>query len=881
MTGASAAARQRELLERARKRRAGTRASEAARTAAAAEDTGRTPLSDAQRRMWLMDRLGQGGPLYNVPVVTRVYGPLDLDALRTALTEVLRRHPVLRGRYAEADGEPYQEAAPLAPPHIEVEDADPETGAAAVRAAAARPFTLAEGTAPRVLVVRHAPDHHTVALTFHHICVDGESLPVVLGAIGSVYGDVVAGRPPAPPGPVPQYADFVRRERAHRTAIEEGLAYWTGRLEGARPVPLPAPPPRPDGPRRGDGGVLEEPLEPGLIGRLRAAGVRHRATLYACVLTAAFAALRAETGQEDLVVGCVSSLRDGPGTRDLVGLCVNTLPIRATVPAAGTYAELLAGVRHSLFEAQQHRRVPFDLIVERLGAAVRDQDSSPLVNVMADILAAPPALRLPGVRTEAVPVDLGTAKFGVGFCVAGVEEDDAPRCLVQYDRARVGTDTARAFLRAFSRALRALADDPLSLPDPPRPDAATATHDVPHRPRDESSGAPTAPGHRTRAVLDVFRELLGDDPGPDDDFFLLGGHSLKAVRAADGLRERLALPVTGLDVMEHPTPSALGTLLDERARQRDAVRHAPARRPGTATSAGTVLVTGATGGVGGFVLDELAARGIPVRALARPESAYRAAAAGAEVCEGDLTDPASLREAMRGADAVIHAASTFTSPEVDLAAMRTLLESWRHGPFVFVSSTDAYGSARATEVTAEVAAQEPLTPYGRAKLECERLLLGAAGTGGRGGASAVRTPIVWGAHDRLREQLRRGATGALFQAVRAGKPVELPDPGLGWYGTSWVHAAALARVLTACVAEPAGGTVNAVSGHVTWHEWTSELIRLLGSDSRINHRKRLSPHPDAPDLLHQRRYLPTGFARELTPRPRENWQETLAAMLKP
>lgn len=102
----AAAALQEELLRRARSR--------AARPAAAPVSVrqGPAPLSHAQRRMWLMDRLGHGDASYSVPFATRLRGPLDLDALAAALTSLVRRHEILRTRYGQRDGEPYQEVRP-------------------------------------------------------------------------------------------------------------------------------------------------------------------------------------------------------------------------------------------------------------------------------------------------------------------------------------------------------------------------------------------------------------------------------------------------------------------------------------------------------------------------------------------------------------------------------------------------------------------------------------------------------------------------------------------------------------------------------------------------------------------------------------------------
>ncbi|MEU1814777.1 condensation domain-containing protein [Streptomyces roseifaciens] len=871
---ASETSRQEALLRLARRRSADARARQERPAPAPADDAGdgRAPLSHAQHRMWLMERLGQGGTVYNVPFATRVHGPFDADAFGRALTGLVRRHEVLRTRYGQDGGEPYQEVTPARQVPVRTVDAAGEAAQRVLDAEAARRFDLAAGPVLRALHVRHAPDEHTVLLTFHHIAVDGGSLEVIARELGERYRAELEGRDGEPEHPAPRYADFARRERAGSDALDAGLAYWAERLADARPVPLPRAAAEAGG--RGEARTLSAALAPGTVDGLRAAGRAHRATLFTVVLSAAFAALLEATGEEDLVVGCASSHRDTAGARDLVGLCVNTLPIRPRLAGAGDAGALLPRVRDALLEAQRHRHVPFDLMVERLGAAARDSGGSPLAGVTADVLGRPAALQLAGARCEPVDIELGGVKFGLGLYLEEGTDAAGPRCLVRFDRGRVDEAAARKLLEGFAEVLDSLAAGrSRPLPAGSRPAAA-------------ASGAPDAPqepglGVSAEAVAAVFGELLGERPGPDGDFFLLGGHSLLAVRVAERLRERLRVPLTGLDVLEQRTPRALGALLDERARER---RRPVARTPAARTAsarAGTVLVTGGTGGVGAFVLRELAARGRPVRALVRPESAHLVAGDGVEVAEGDLADADSLRAAVSGGvDAVIHAACTFTSPEVDVAAMRVLLDGWRGGSFVFVSSVDAYGRPSVADVAEDTPPEEPLTAYGRAKLECERMLWEATGTSGRGGAGVVRAPIVWGPHPRLRDQLRWGATGALFQAARADRPVVLPAAGAVpasgdlWSGVPWIHAAALARTLVTCAERPPQGTVNAIGGHVGWEEFATELVRLLGSPGEI------VPSPDrAPGLLHRHRYRAEALAEELVERPGEDWRSAIAAML--
>ncbi|MEU1424938.1 condensation domain-containing protein [Kitasatospora sp. NPDC005751] len=934
---------QADLLRRARGRR-----SAAAPPRRPTVPDGPAPLSHAQQRMWLMDHLGQGGALYNVPIAARLRGPLDRAALAAALTGLTERHAVLRTRYPSRAGQPYQQTDPVAPVPLPVVDATTDE-AAAVRLAAeaARPFDLATGPVLRALLLRNGPQDHTLVLTIHHIAVDGGSLPVLAADLAALYEAARDGTPPRLPAPGPSYAEYARQERARDAELTAAADALAARLTGARPPALlRAVPP---GARERRAALHAAPLDPAVLDRLRGLGARHGATLFTVVLAAAFATLRTASGQDDLVLGCASGHRARPDLRHTVGLAVNTLAVRVDPAGDPSFAELLTAVRGQLLDAQRHHDVPFDLVVERLGAASRGTDGTPLLSVTCDLIQPAAPLTLPGLTSENVELDLRLAKFGLALLV---EEGPAPRCLVQHDRDVLDEATAVHLLDAFAAVLTAVAGEadphlselpgrrlaaaehpvveglladpgvveaavieradgpPLAyavvrgpvaptgtelraalrgrLPAAELPHAVTLVDRLPRHPDGAPDparlpGAATPPGDGlppdgpVDTVREAFGELLGTTPPADGDFFALGGHSLVAVQLAERLRIRTGLPLTGLDILEQRTPRALAAVLAGREdERRAALARTSGARPRTRSRTGTVLLTGATGGVGAAVLQELMAQGRPVRVLVRPESAHLPALNGAEVAEGDLADPDSLRRAVEGADAVIHSACTFTDHATDLAAMRALVDGWRGGgPFVFVSSIDAYGRPAGTQVPEGSPSGAAVTPYGQAKLDCERILFEAAATRS-GQATAVRAPIVWGPHHRLRDQLRWGSTGALYQAALAGRPIALPVAD-HWYGASWVHAAALARALAACTTpgHPAAGrVVNAVSGHVSWAEFTAELVRLLGTDSPIT----TAPDTDE-ELRRPWHYLTETLTAPLTPEPGEDWRTVLATMV--
>ncbi|MFD5465094.1 condensation domain-containing protein [Kitasatospora sp. NPDC127059] len=939
---------QNDLLRRARNRRTTAAATPEHPTAA---DTGPAPLSHAQQRMWLMDHLGQGGALYNVPIATRLRGPLDREALATALTGLTERHAVLRTRYPRRGEQPYQHIEPAGPVPLAVVDTSAD-GTEQLAAEAARPFDLTDGPVLRALLLRHAPEDHTLLLTIHHIAVDGGSLPVLAADLAELYAAARDGVEPRLPQPGLPYAEYARQERARGAELTAAADALAGQLAGARPLSLlrPVAP----GARDRRAGLHAVPLDAATVEGLRQLGARHGATLFAVVLAAAFATLRTAAGQDDLTLGCASGHRARPELRRTVGLGVNTLAVRAELAGEESFAEALALVRGALLEAQQHHQVPFDLVVERLGAAARGADGTPLLSVSCDLVQPAAPLTLPGLDAENVELDLELAKFDLTLVL---EEGPRPRCLIQHDQAALDEATAARLAEAFAAVLRAVAegegeDRPLAeLPGellvstvrhpvlaalsaapgvadaavvetadgPPLayavvrgpvapsgtdlrsllrrsvaaaelPLAVTLLDRIPRGSdgavdRDRLPGAAPAPAPTAddrpgplELVRATFGDLLGSVPPADGDFFALGGHSLVAVQLAERLRTRLGVPLTGLDVLEHRTPRALAALLAAREEERRSALTRTGARPSGEPRTGTVLLTGATGGVGAAVLQELMAQGRPVRVLVRPESAHLPALHGAEIAEGDLGDPDSLQRAVKGVDAVIHSACTFTEHETDVAAMRALLDGWSGGPFVFVSSIDAYGRPAGTEVAEGGPSGAPVSPYGQAKLDCERMLFETAQATGRGPATVVRAPIVWGPHHRLRDQLRWGSTGDLYQAALAGRPIVLPAGDQGeWNGAAWVHSAALARALAACAlpdGPAAGRIVNAITGHVSWAEFGTELIRLLGTAGTVEHR------PDAdPQLRRPWHYRAETLAAALRPEPGEDWRSVLAAMV--
>ncbi|MFE0672969.1 amino acid adenylation domain-containing protein [Streptomyces sp. NPDC058867] len=456
---------------------------------------GRLPLSYAQERMWVLNRLDGATATYNIPLVVPLGAETDDAALRAALGDLTDRHESLRTVIATADdGTPHQRILPPgeAHPSLRAVDCPAEEIGAHVRAASRHHFDLTAETPLRAWLFGTG-EQRVLLLVLHHSAADGWSLRPLADDLGTAYAARRAGTAPAWEALPAQYADHALWQRALLTPGPEGggeaerlTAHWREALAGApEECTLPGDRPRPAAPR--DGAHVTERVDPGLHRDLTGLAEREGASLF-MVLHAAVAALLARCGAgEDIVLGVPVAGRSEPGLDDLIGLVANTLVLRADTSGDPAFRELLARVRRDDLAALDHRELPFDRLVDELNPD-RVPGRHPLFQVMLALQNNEPAvLRLDGRAFPLRPTATGTAK--VDLFVDVLERhapDGTPDGLdlhIEYATDLYDPATAAEFARALARLLAAVSADPdtslgrLPAP-PPRAAAEDRTPDI-------------------------------------------------------------------------------------------------------------------------------------------------------------------------------------------------------------------------------------------------------------------------------------------------------------------------------------------------------------------------------------------------------------------
>ncbi|MFN8596436.1 MAG: amino acid adenylation domain-containing protein [Anaerolineae bacterium] len=378
------------------------------------------PLSFAQQRLWFLDQLEPGSPVYNVAAAIRLTGPLDVTALQRSLAAVVQRHEVLRATFPARDGQAYIDVASAMDVTLPITDLqslpEPDRAPSAqrfLRDEARRPFDLARGPLLRVHLIRLAPDDHLLLFAIHHIIFDGWSTSVLIRETAVLYDAFTHDRSLPLPDLAIQYADFAHWQRhwLQGDVLEQQLAYWKQHLGGELPVlNIPTDRPRP-ALQTNHGAQVAFTLPADLSVALDDLSRQSGATLFMTLLAAFDTLLYRYTGQDDICIGTPIANRTRAEIEGLIGCFVNTLALRVNLTGAPTFRDLLKRVRETALGAYAHQDVPFEMIVDALQPG-RDLSHTPLFQAMFVLQNAPAQpLTLPGLTVTDVPVDVGIANF--------------------------------------------------------------------------------------------------------------------------------------------------------------------------------------------------------------------------------------------------------------------------------------------------------------------------------------------------------------------------------------------------------------------------------------------------------------------------------------
>ncbi|MEJ2140408.1 MAG: condensation domain-containing protein [Gammaproteobacteria bacterium] len=349
------------------------------------------PASFSQQRLWFLEQLEPGKPIYNMPFSMRLKGELNKDALQAAFDDLVARHESLRTRF-ESDGQtPLQVIDSTLRTVIESDirhGAKQESVDRWVAECSAGPFDLQRGPLLRAHLLETAENDHQLVIVMHHIVSDAWSMSILLQELAQYYAARCREKTAQLPELGIQYADFAawQREWLQGPELERQAAFWRNKLADAPPLlELPTDKPRP-AVQTYVGDHLAVTVDVELTRQLRGTAQAMGVSMF-MLLQAAFNVLLARySGTDDIVVGTPIAGRQHGELEPLIGLFLNTLVLRNDLSGNPPFAELVDSVRKSTLAAYDHQDLPFEKLVDELRPE-RQLSYSPVFQVMFNLRA--------------------------------------------------------------------------------------------------------------------------------------------------------------------------------------------------------------------------------------------------------------------------------------------------------------------------------------------------------------------------------------------------------------------------------------------------------------------------------------------------------------
>lgn len=425
------------------------------------------PLSFSQQRLWFLEQLKPGDPVYHSFQALLITGPLDVRAVELSLNEIIRRHEVLHTVFDTVGGRPVQRVEPFTPMSLRsmnLSEVLQEERSPALEQLAAeesqRPFDLLRGPLIRALLVVLGQQEHALLLTLHHIVSDAWSMGILCREMPALYEAFAGGAPVSLPVLPIQYADFAvwQREHLQGEVLDAQLSYWSKQLANVSSVlELPSDRRRPEvASFRGARVMFEWKKE--LTQQLKTLSQREGVTLFMVLLAAFDALLYRYSGQTDIAVGAAIANRNREETEPLIGFFVNMLVMRTDLSGNPTFLDLLQRVKQMTLAAYQHQDVPFEQIIEMLQPQ-RSLSRTPLYQVEFTLQNTPPeSLEARGLRFT--PFDVQAVSSETDLNLMMIESENGLAGEIVYATDLFDATTIERLVDHFQNLLEEIAKGP-------------------------------------------------------------------------------------------------------------------------------------------------------------------------------------------------------------------------------------------------------------------------------------------------------------------------------------------------------------------------------------------------------------------------------------
>jgi amino acid adenylation domain-containing protein len=411
----------------------------------------RYPLSSAQKRIYALCQLEPGSPVYNVSAVMELGEGIDSDTLEQAFRDLIKRHESLRTSFAVSNGELTQQIHQEADFHLGYRAVGEEEVATAA-GEFLRPFDLGQAPLLRASILK-TPARRLLLFDTHHIIADGVSLGILTRDLASLLSGADL------PEPRFQYRDYALWQNglSGTGLIRRQEQYWLDLFSGEIPVlNLPTDYPRPSL-QSFEGDRILFQLDRKTTQEIRGLSRETGTTPY-MVLLAAFNILLARyAGQEEIITGTVTAGRVHTDLNGMVGMFVNTLPIRTSPSGDKTCRSFLSEVRERVLSALENQDYQFEELVDQV-VKKRDPGRNPLFDALFVLQDPEFTAGSKGLTLTTTELTNNTSKFDL--LLSALEEEEGIGFDLEYCARLFRRDTVQRMAGHYLNLLREITADP-------------------------------------------------------------------------------------------------------------------------------------------------------------------------------------------------------------------------------------------------------------------------------------------------------------------------------------------------------------------------------------------------------------------------------------
>ena len=405
------------------------------------------PLTPSERGMYLEQKLNEKSTVYNLNIAA-IIGGSDMNKVKAALTAVFKAHEAFHSYYGEQNGLPVRIVSDKLPTIEEKTAASRDEVIRTVDQSAVVPFDLNKGIPVRAVLYRVGSECIILHLEIHHIAFDG-------GSAKTFVSELIDGLNGASVTPAEiDLSDIYDIDMGEK--YEEGMAYYKQMFEGGVPVnEMPVKGSRPKMHPLSDRQITFDYDNTQLkaidnIARL------YSVTQFELLFSAVAMTLGKYTASEDVVLGIPTNMRPR-GAESVIGMFVNTAPVRIRPVRNMELGEYLASVSKSVRNATYGAYLPFEDVVAQF-VKQRDESRNPMFDVSVNYMWNPPAYSKDGLTVELYS-PLQKMGRDIGFVFR--KGENGLHCMVQYSSQLFEDTVAENFTAQLRHTLELLKNSSL------------------------------------------------------------------------------------------------------------------------------------------------------------------------------------------------------------------------------------------------------------------------------------------------------------------------------------------------------------------------------------------------------------------------------------